>query len=122
MQDLQEKTISFAPYYPRRRGGVLLGDMVGLGKTLVATAITCVFQKDDQSKTLVICPPELAPMWDGYLQKYEVHGRVWSFGKIAETFECPMRRTTAWEHEIDERVSRLYTLTKDEITLIEEAR
>lgn len=65
--DFQERAISLAAHYLYRRGGVLLGDVVGLGKTLMATAIARVFQEDDQSNTLIICPPRLIPMWDRYL-------------------------------------------------------
>lgn len=87
--DFQEKAVSLAAHHLHRRGGVLLGDVVGLGKTLMATAIARVFQEDDQSNTLVICPPKLASMWDGYLQAYQINGRVLSSGKVVETLERP---------------------------------
>lgn len=87
--DFQETAVSLAAHHLHRRGGVLLGDVVGLGKTLMATAIARVFQEDDHGNTLVICPPKLAPMWDGYLQQYEINGRVLSFGKVVETLDRP---------------------------------
>ncbi|BCW92581.1 MAG: hypothetical protein KatS3mg007_0475 [Thermoanaerobaculum sp.] len=82
--DFQEKAVSLAAHYLHRRGGVLLGDVVGLGKTLMATAIARVFQEDADSNTLVICPPKLAPMWERYLGEYEVNGRVLSLGKVLD--------------------------------------
>ncbi|WP_347245411.1 SNF2-related protein, partial [Thermogutta sp.] len=87
--DFQEKAVSLAAHYLYRRGGVLLGDVVGLGKTLMATAIARVFQEDDQSNTLVICPPKLIPMWEQYLQTYEINGRVLSFGQVIGTLDRP---------------------------------
>lgn len=78
--DFQEAAVSLAAHHLHRRGGVLLGDVVGLGKTLMATAIARVFQEDDEGNTLVICPPKLLPMWDRYLQDYQITGRVLSLG------------------------------------------
>ena len=74
--DFQEAAVSLAAHHLYRHGGVLLGDVVGLGKTLMATAIARVFQEDDNVNTLVLCPPKLIPMWDRYLQEYEINGRV----------------------------------------------
>ncbi|GIV08351.1 MAG: hypothetical protein KatS3mg019_0442 [Fimbriimonadales bacterium] len=87
--DFQERAVSLAVHTLYRRGGVLLGDVVGLGKTLMATAIARVFQEDNQSNTLVICPPKLAPMWEQYLQKYEINGRVLSLGRVSEVLGRP---------------------------------
>ncbi len=82
--NFQEKAVSLAIHHLHRRGGVLLGDVVGLGKTLMATAIARVLQEDDDSNTLVICPPKLLPMWEQYLQDYEITGKVLSLGKCDE--------------------------------------
>ncbi|WP_297044231.1 phospholipase D-like domain-containing protein [Thermoflavifilum sp.] len=93
--DFQERAVSLAAHYLYRRGGVLLGDVVGLGKTLMATAIARIFQEDDQSNTLVVCPPKLAPMWEQYLETYEINGRVLSFGRVIETlgrYDAPRYR------------------------------
>lgn len=78
--DFQEAAVSLAAHHLHRRGGVLLGDVVGLGKTLMAAAIARVFQEDDEANTLVICPPKLLPMWDRYFQDYQITGRVLSLG------------------------------------------
>jgi superfamily II DNA or RNA helicase len=82
--DFQEAAVALAAHHLHRHGGVLLGDVVGLGKTLMATAIARVLQEDDEANTLVICPPKLQPMWEGYLQAYQITGRVLSLGKVIE--------------------------------------
>jgi len=82
--DFQEAAVSLAAHHLHRHGGVLLGDVVGLGKTFMATAIARVFQEDDDSNTLVICPPKLQEMWEYYLQNYQITGRVLSLGKVVE--------------------------------------
>lgn len=118
--DFQEKAVSLAAHHLLRRGGVLLGDVVGLGKTLMATAIARVFQEDDHGNTLVICPPKLAPMWDKYLETYEINGRVLSLGKVIEALdrpEAPRYRLVVVDesHNLRNREGRRYRVIRDYI-------
>ena len=85
--EFQAKAVSLAAHYLQRRGGVLLGDVVGLGKTLMATAIARIFQEDDQSNTLVICPPKLVPMWQWHIAKYQLTGAAMSLGEVIAKLE-----------------------------------
>ncbi len=55
--------------------------MVGLGKTLMATAVAKVMQEDLGFDTLIICPPNLVEMWEDYRQKYKLIARTISIGK-----------------------------------------
>ncbi len=80
--DFQVAAVQLASRLLYRHGGVLIGDVVGLGKTLMATAVARMFQEFDDSNTLVICPPKLVPMWEGYLQRYQITGRALSLGKV----------------------------------------
>lgn len=57
LMDYQVSAVQLAGRILYRQGGVLLGDVVGLGKTLMATALARMFQELDDSNTLVICPP-----------------------------------------------------------------
>ncbi|MCS7313032.1 MAG: phospholipase D-like domain-containing protein, partial [Acidobacteria bacterium] len=82
--DFQARAVSLAAHYLYRRSGALLGDVVGLGKTLMAVAIARIFQEDDSSNTLVICPPKLKPMWQWHLERYEILGRVLSLGEVID--------------------------------------
>ncbi len=82
--DFQKAAVSLAAKKVHRHGGVLLGDVVGLGKTLMATAIARLMQEDSGDSTLVICPPKLVPMWDRYLHEYKITGRAFSFGRAIE--------------------------------------
>ncbi len=82
--DFQKAAVSLAARKLHRYRGVLLGDVVGLGKTLMATAIARLMQEDSGDNTLVICPPKLAPMWDRYMQEYQIAGRVLSLGRVIE--------------------------------------
>jgi superfamily II DNA or RNA helicase len=58
------------------RGGTMLGDVVGLGKTITAVAVALMLREEHGHSTLVICPKNLVKMWEGYLGAYDVPGRV----------------------------------------------
>src|SRR5258708_15612577 len=60
--DYQAAAVKIAAHHLNKRGGVMLGDVVGLGKTLMATALARIFQDDYNLRTLIICPPHLHPM------------------------------------------------------------
>ncbi len=84
--DYQVSAVQIAAHHLNRRGGVMLGDVVGLGKTLMATAVAKVFQEDTSANTLILCPPNLVKMWEWYQQEYGLIGRVMSTGMINEAF------------------------------------
>lgn len=58
------------------RGGTMLGDVVGLGKTITAVAVALMLREEHGHSTLVVCPKNLVKMWQGYLDAYDVPGRV----------------------------------------------
>lgn len=82
--DFQAAAVSLAAHHVHRRGGVLLGDVVGLGKTLMACAIARIFQEDEGINTLILCPPNLKPMWEQHVQRYDLVARVMSTGKTLQ--------------------------------------
>ena len=57
-----------------RRGGTMLGDVVGLGKTLTAVATALMLQAAEDYSTLVLCPKNLETMWQEHLDAYGVEG------------------------------------------------
>ena len=60
--DFQIAAVKIAAHHLNRRGGVLIGDVVGLGKTLMATAVAKIFEDDHDLETLILCPKNLVPM------------------------------------------------------------
>jgi hypothetical protein len=68
--EFQAAAVRIAAHHLSKRGGVMLGDVVGLGKTLMATALARVFEDDFGYETLIICPVNLCRMWDDYRQRY----------------------------------------------------
>jgi len=80
--DFQTAAVKIAAHHLNKRGGVLIGDVVGLGKTLMATAVARIFEDDFGLETLVMCPKNLVKMWEGYVHKYRLRGRVLSISRV----------------------------------------
>lgn len=56
--------------------GTMLGDVVGLGKTLTAIAVALMLRDEHGYMPLIICPKNLVSMWEEHLEAYELHGAV----------------------------------------------
>ena len=80
--DYQAAAVKIAAHHLNKRNGVLIGDVVGLGKTLMATAVARIFEDDYGLETLIICPPNLVTMWQGYVDEYQLRARVLSLGAV----------------------------------------
>jgi hypothetical protein len=75
--DFQKSAVKVAAHHLNRRGGVLIGDVVGLGKTLMATAVARIMEDIPGVDTLILCPPNLVSMWQhDYVERYGVRARV----------------------------------------------
>lgn len=59
-----------------QRRGTMLGDVVGLGKTLTAIATALMLRDEHGYIPLVLCPKNLTGMWEEHLEAYDLHGRV----------------------------------------------
>lgn len=76
--EFQTAAVKIAAHHLNKRGGVLIGDVVGLGKTLMATAVARIFEDDFGLETLIICPKNLVKMWEDYVYKYRMRAKVLS--------------------------------------------
>ena len=80
--NFQMAAVKIAAHHLNKRGGVIIGDVVGLGKTLMATALARVFEDDHGLETLILCPKNLVPMWEDYRDQYRLRGRVLSVSRV----------------------------------------
>ncbi len=80
--DFQKAAVKIAAHHINKRGGVLLGDVVGLGKTLMATAVARILEDDLGLETLIICPKNLVEMWMDYRDYYHLRARVLSITQV----------------------------------------
>ena len=68
-----------------RNNGVIIADVVGLGKSVIASAIAYNL---DIKKTVIIAPPHLVDQWNDYQQDFGLRGvKVCSSGKIEELYK-----------------------------------
>ncbi|NTU82904.1 MAG: NgoFVII family restriction endonuclease [Chloroflexales bacterium] len=88
--EFQTAAVQIAAHHVKKRGGVLIGDVVGLGKTLMATAVVRVFEEEQDIETLIICPKNLVRMWEDYRDRYRLRARVLPYSRV--TRELPSLR------------------------------
>jgi superfamily II DNA or RNA helicase len=86
----QIAAVKIAAHHLNKRNGVLIGDVVGLGKTLMATAVARIFEDDHDLETLILCPKNLVRMWEDYRSQYRLRARVLSISRVAQ--ELPKLR------------------------------
>ncbi len=70
--EFQQAAVKIAAKKLDKRDGVLIGDVVGLGKTITACALAKIFEEREFVSTLIICPPNLKAMWNDYIVKYDL--------------------------------------------------
>lgn len=102
------------------RAGAIIGDVVGLGKTIVATAVALLLQEEQGFETLVICPKNLVAMWEGYVETFRLHAKVVSLSTVHK--ELPeMRRYRLViideSHNLRNPKRRDYVVIRDYISL-----
>jgi len=66
-----------------RFGGVIIADVVGLGKSIIASTIA----HNLDLMTIVIAPPHLETQWNDYMADFNFKGFVYTTGKISEALE-----------------------------------
>ncbi|MDE6562149.1 MAG: DEAD/DEAH box helicase [Muribaculaceae bacterium] len=64
-----------------KRRGAMIGDVVGLGKTITACAVAKIYETTFAGITLIICPANLQEMWRKYIAKYDLKAEVTSMAK-----------------------------------------
>lgn len=68
-----------------KNNGVIIADVVGLGKSVIASAIAYNL---NIKRTVIIAPPHLVDQWNDYQQDFGLRGvRVCSSGKIQDLYD-----------------------------------
>lgn len=81
--DFQQTAVKIAARHlnNEKRGGAMIGDVVGLGKTITACAIAKMYENTFGSNTLIICPANLQDMWGKYRNQYDMKADIMSMSK-----------------------------------------
>ncbi|MFM2058681.1 MAG: hypothetical protein RLY71_3066 [Pseudomonadota bacterium] len=82
--EFQKSAVKIAARHLHRRGGVMIGDVVGLGKTMMATSLARMFEDDLGYETLIICPKNLESMWERYRTEYGLRGMVLPVSQVTK--------------------------------------
>jgi len=90
--EFQIAAVKIAAHHLNKRGGVLIGDVVGLGKTLMATALARIFEDDQNLETLILCPKNLVSMWEDYAHQYGLRAKVLSISQAINELPEKTRR------------------------------
>jgi len=64
----------------RNHEGVIISDVVGLGKSVIASTVA----RNLRLRTIIICPPHLKQQWEEYKDQFGFTATVFSGGKIEE--------------------------------------
>lgn len=63
--------------------GVIISDVVGLGKSIIASTIA----RNLRLRTIIVCPPHLKQQWEEYKDEFGFTASVFSSGKIDAALE-----------------------------------
>lgn len=66
-----------------KHDGVIVADVVGLGKSIVASVVA----HNLRLKTIVIAPPHLVPQWEDFRYDFDYNAKVYSSGKIEDALK-----------------------------------
>ena len=66
-----------------KHDGVIVADVVGLGKSIVASVVA----HNLRLKTVIIVPPHLVDQWEDFRYEFDYNAKVYSNGKIDETLK-----------------------------------
>lgn len=64
------------------KGGAMLGDVVGMGKTITATATAMMLNEAQGYRTLIVCPVNLVPMWEEYKERYSLNAVIVPYSMV----------------------------------------
>jgi len=117
--EFQTAAVKIAAHHINKRNGVIIGDVVGLGKTLMATAVARIFDDDYSYDTLIICPKNLVKMWEDYKEQYRLHARVLSISQVIRELPENVRRYRMVlideSHNLRNREGKKYRIIQDYI-------
>lgn len=99
-----------------KHNGVIISDVVGLGKSIIASAIA----NNLNLRTIIISPPHLVPQWEDYRTDFDIKANVFSrgvLGKALDFYNSKLREGEQWLIIVDEAHNYRNEFTQDYDTL-----
>jgi superfamily II DNA or RNA helicase/HKD family nuclease len=100
-------------------GGVIIADVVGLGKSIIASAIAYNIAKKEHINVVIISPPHLITQWEEYQAHFRLPGtKIFSSGKIDDAYKWCMDQVTGPVLLILDEAHRYRNELTDDYTLL----
>ena len=115
--DFQTSAVKVAAHHLNKRGGVVIGDVVGLGKSIMASALLKILE-DSDGRSLIICPKNLVEMWDDYVETYNLSAKIVSLSRVESELPDLRRYRTVLideSHNLRNREGKRYKVIEDYI-------
>ena len=115
--DFQISAVKLAAHHLNQRGGVIIGDVVGLGKSIMASALLKIIE-DTDGRSLIICPKNLVDMWEDYVETYNLSAKIVSLSRVDTALpELRRYRTVLLDesHNLRNRDGKRYKAIEDYI-------
>jgi hypothetical protein len=115
--DFQTSAVKVAAHHLNKRGGVVIGDVVGLGKSIMASALLKILEESD-GRSLIICPKNLVEMWDDYVETYSLPAKIVSLSRVESELPDLRRYRTVLideSHNLRNREGKRYKVIEDYI-------
>ena len=116
--DFQTAAVKIAAHHLNKRGGVMIGDVVGLGKTMMATALARMIEDEQGIETLILCPKNLEKMWNGYRERFGLRGKVMPTSRVQQDLLNERRYRLVLideSHNLRNREGKRFTAIQDYI-------
>lgn len=100
-------------------GGVIIADVVGLGKSIIASAIAYNVAQKEHLHVVIISPPHLVTQWEEYQAHFRLPGtKVFSSGKIEDAYQWCTNQITGPVLLILDEAHRYRNELTDDYTLL----
>jgi superfamily II DNA or RNA helicase len=108
----QEDAVRMALTTIEKHNGVIVSDVVGLGKSIIASAVG----NNLNLRTIIIAPPHLVPQWEEYRSEFNINAFVFSRGmieKALDKYRMLTRGEEQWLIILDEAHNYRNEFTRD---------
>lgn len=100
-------------------GGVIIADVVGLGKSIIASAIAYNIAQKERINVVIICPPHLITQWKEYQAHFRLPGTtIFSSGKIEDAYRWCTEQITGPVLLVLDEAHRYRNELTDDYTLL----
>lgn len=68
--------------------GILISDVVGLGKSIIASTVAKnLLLKKNIDEIVIICPPKIMISWESYSKEFEINAKIFSIGLLDKAYD-----------------------------------